>query len=197
MTHRRRFATYNYDQGSRLVQPTPATPSVATKEVHEDLNKRLLVEEQAKARLTELRGSDQSVLLFNAVEGPFNNPADTTPTQTILTFTVPQGRVLVVSGIGWKLSDPFLQGSVIYEVELYVDGGAVPFWQDATRAIVGGSGFGFAFGSMPFILDIEPIYVQSNSTLSAVLRRYDTAFVEYIAVAVIVRGWREKPVGGI
>lgn len=197
MTHRRRFSTYNYDQGSRLVQPTPATSRVPTKETRESWDKRLLVEEQAKARLTELRGSDQSVILIDAVEGPFNNPADTTPTHTILSFTVPQGNVLVVSGIGWKLSDPFLQGSVIYEVELYVDGGAVPFWQDATRATPGGTGFGFAFGSLPFILDIEPIYVQSNSTLSAVLRRFDTAFVEFIAVAVIVRGWLEKPVGGV
>lgn len=197
MTHRRRFATYNYDQGSRLVQPAPATPTVPSKEKREGLDTRLLVEEQAKARLTELRGSDQSVLLIDTNEGPFNNPADTAATKTILTFTVPQGRVLVVSGIGWKLSDPFLQSSVIYEVELYVDGGAVPFWQDGTRVTPGGTGFGFAFGSMPFILDIEPIYVQSNSTLSAVLRRFDTAFVEFIAVAVIVRGWLEKPVGGL
>lgn len=197
MTTRRRFATYNYDQASRLAQPAPATPSIPSKETRQDWDKRLLLEEQAKARLTELRGSDQSVFLIHELEGPFNNPADTTPTHRIMGFTVPQGRVLVVSGIGWKLSDPFLQGSVIYEVELYVDGGAVPFWQDATRATPGGTGFGFAFGSLPFILDIEPIYVQSNSTLSAVLRRFDTAFVEFIAVAVIVRGWLEKPVGGV
>lgn len=197
MTHRRRFATYNYDQGSRLVQPTPATPSVATKEVRENLDKRLLVEEQAKARRTELRGSDQSVLLIDTNEGPFNDPVDIAPTKTILTFTVPQGCVLVVDGIGWKLSDPFLQGSIIYEVELYVDGAAIPYWQDGSRATPGGTGFGFPFGSMPFILDIGPIYVQSNSTLSALLRRFDPTFVEYIAVVVIVRGWLEKPVGGL
>ena len=197
MTHRRRFAIYNYDQATRPAEPGPSVQRVPTDTERQASDRRLRLEEQAKARLTEMRGSDQSVILFDANEGPFNNPADTVPIKTILTFTVPQGRVLVVSGIGWKLSDPFLQGSVIYEVELYVDGSAVPFWQDGTRVTPGGTGFGFAFGSMPFILDIEPIYVQSNSTLSAVLRRFDTAFVEFIAVAVIVRGWLEKPVGGL
>lgn len=197
MTQRRRFAAYNYDQANRLVPPAPATPSVASKETRRDWDKRLLVEEQAKARLSELRGSDQSVVLIDTNEGPFNDPADAAPTKTILTFTVPQGCVLVVDGIGWKLSDPFLQSSIIYEVELYVDGAAIPYWFDGSRATPGGTGFGFAFGSMPFILDIGPIFVQSNSTLSALLRRFDPTFVEYIAVVVIVRGWLEKPVGGL
>lgn len=197
MTQRRRFAHYNYDQASRQVVPVASVQRVPTDKARQDSDSRLRLEEQAKARLTEMRGSDQSVVLIDALEGPFNNPADTAPTKTILSFTVPQGCVLVVDGIGWKLSDPFLQASVIYEVELYVDGAAIPYWQDATRVTPGGTGFGFAFGSMPFILDVGPIYVQSNSNLSAVLRRFDPAFVEYIAVVVIVRGWLEKPVGGL
>ena len=198
MTQRRRFANYNHDQGHRPVQPTPSAPVIPSKEERRAWDSQLRSEEQAKARLTEMRGSDQSVLLFHSSEGPFNNPADATPTHGVFTFTVPPGRVLVVNGLGWKLSDPFLQASLSYEVELYVDGSRLPFWQEITPALVPSkSGFRFAFGSVPFLLDIEPVYIQSNSTLSVVLRRYDVTFVEFIAVVVMVRGWMEKPVGGV
>lgn len=194
MTQRRQHARFNYDQGHRVTDSSVSRSDIPGPEKRQSWDERVQLEEQARARLSLMRGSDQSVLLIDTLEGPFNNPADTAPTKTVLSFTVPQARVLVVNGIGWKLSDPFWQGSIGYEIELYVDGGEIPYWQDGSRATPGGTGFGFAFGSMPFIIDTDPIYVQSNSTLSVHIRRFDVTFVEFIAVAVLVRGWLEKPV---
>lgn len=190
MTTRRRFATYNYDQGSRLVQPAPATQDIPTEATRRNQDAQIRLREQSEARLDASRGSGQSLLLAQTVEGPFNNPADTTPTRTVLTFTVPAARVLTVNGIGWKLSDPFLQSSVsIYNVEINVNGGAVPFWQDADEAT--------PIGAMPNIIAIDPIYLPECSVLSVLLRRVNTGFVEFIAVAVFVRGWLDRTVGGL
>lgn len=189
MTKRRPQACFNYDQGRRLVSPEPSTQDIPSEQERKDQDAQILLGEQSKARLESLRGSGQSVLLARTVEGPFNNPADTTPTRTVLTFTVPLARVLVVNGIGWKLSDPFLQSSAsIYNVEINVNGAAVPFWQDAEEAT--------PIGTLPNIIDIDPIYLPSCAVLSVLLRRVNTGFVEFIAIAVFVRGWLDKTVGG-
>jgi hypothetical protein len=195
---RDRYKPFDYNPATVF----PFTPAVASPVVNAteraDVAGRIKREEQARDRFREYQGFDQTVVFTSSSGAAFNNPAIAGDTRGVLTFIVPQGRVFTVKKIGFRLTDPFLQGSADFSIDIFVDSQRIPFIDDVSGANAGfNNGLGLCFGDIAFPLEIEPLVVNSGSTFSLAITRFDPAFDEFVMVTARVVGKLSKPVGSV
>jgi len=194
VTKRRLKATVNYDRAHRVGEVAPATTPVTRPGEISEIVESERAKEQAHGSLEYSRGLDESVILSASRTSVFQL-FGAVPTQTILTFTVPNGCVLVVDAIAWKFSDPFFAMYTDCRVELWVNNGYVPFWAGANQAQFAGPTTELGYGTFESPLRIEPVYVPANAVFKIALTELDVQFNSFVACACRVMGKLRK-VGG-
>lgn len=165
--------------------------------------KAIKIAESVKTDLTEFAGNDSSLIQYGVLN-PITFPGLGIP-RSVITFTVPPGRVLVVDRVEWWCSEPYLYGNGQFGWRMAVDGNQIPFWASQFTDAYGIPAnrrndyfqipLAPGLGSEP---RFSPIYLQSNQELVVELIEAlpgGTSFVGTAWASAYVYGTLRKPKG--
>lgn len=177
-----------------VAEPAPAVmPAQA-----QAIDNRVLESERANARMFQHAGTDTAFVQFGALS-PVRFPAFGSPV-AIVTFQVPEGRVLVVERVEFALSEPIAYSFNQFGWRPVVNGASIPFYNQ-TGVIGPPATFAYPLWSVGDSYRLKPFAVQSQETLEIQLIEDQvagfTTFAEYMAAVCWVYGELKKPVGGV
>jgi len=186
-----------FPHGPPVVVPVPDKSAVAHVAETEK------IKQGVKANLAEFAGNDSSLIQYGVLN-PITFPG-LGIAQTVITFVVPPGRVLVVDRVEWWCSEPYLYGNGQFGWRLAVEGKQIPFWASQFVDLYGAPAnrrndyfqipLAPGLGSEP---RFSPVYLQSNEELVVELIEAlpgATSFTGQAWASAYVYGTLRKPKG--
>lgn len=174
--------------------PPPTVPAEVTQQIDRDEATR----KQARARLAEHEGLDTSFVFYDAAF-PLVFTGAPTAVAPVLTFTVPAGRVLIITVVEYYLSEPMCYGSQQFAWRMSIGGAQIPFHRGHLGLTLD-TNFTIPLNGLGGDYQISPVYVQANETVALEVIElrftFPTGFNEWLAGQGIIKGRLVKPTGG-
>lgn len=188
----RRYNQFSHSNAPLATFPSVEAPPIPSRVLEKRIALEVDLEHRAVARRAQYYGFDSTVCLFDFVINPF--VAGGPDIVNVVTFRVPEGRVLEVQRIAVQYNEPIYHATDILGWRPTVDNGQIPHIGNQSGQVSGylTSPLGDFHGPM----EIEPFFVQSNSVFDIKVFRSVVTFHEFMVVSAWVFGRLHKPIGG-
>lgn len=150
--------------------PEPQAPPVPDRSQEREISAEVRIRHRVEARRVLHLGFDQTVVLFDYVINPFT--AVGPDVVVVLSYTVPEGRVLEVQRVSVQFDEPWLHSTDLIGWRPVVSNGQLPTVGNLTGAVSGY--FTSPLGSFHNPVTLHPFVVQTNNVVAVVVYRADT-----------------------
>lgn len=187
-----RYDQFSHSNAPLATFPAVEAPPVPSRAIEKRIELEVDVEHRTQARRVQYFGFDATVTMFDYAINPFVLPGP--DVVTLMSFRVPEGRVLEVRQLGVAYNEPLYHMADQIGWRPTVDDGQVPYIGNMSGKVLGY--FTSPLGDFHNLAEVEPIYVQTNSVFAIKLYRGDPFFVGFLIASAWIVGKLHKPIGG-
>lgn len=208
--HRARVGATSYDPAPHQSPPEAIAPPQVSTARKGELITEVRIADNVRALAAEGASYLETVVLTGNQFNPWDQPL--APSVPVISFRVPDARILRVERMGWRFTDPAMHELFGDSMEMRINGQRVVWYRDggtdqdpvgdysySPGAGVGNPlspvGFRYPWGSITEPMGIHPVYVDSGA-LFEVLLVQGPAGGDFVGISVRVVGRLRKAAGG-